>query len=308
LKTFKAYGVGIESNLPFFSLPETEHTDRTICIQFQRVESIQKDEGLSPRPCNAQGRTLHIVPHESYVAVQVDLLFSFELWLSSNRIQCQVSKEVSDDLLRYWILQQILPLFLLLKGSCEFLHGMAVSSFPVHGGPGQLSSFSDCTAFLGQSHAGKSTLLNYYLSRGHALITDDHLALSREDYTKVWPSIPFYRPYRAAEDLGLPAEAYSPDLVALRRIYLLNPVAADADPQIKLLTGMDAITALFPSLHYSLHNVKMPDLFPLVEDRFRGLADIARRVPIARLYVPRSLERLPEVYDFIQKDQVSLPI
>jgi hypothetical protein len=297
-----AYGKRIKSEFAFDALPIASSDDGAILIQVQRLQTIEKDTGLSVRPCTAQNRSIHIVSHDSYVAVQIDLIFGFELWLTSNRIQCFVQNEISDDLLRYWLLQQILPLFFLLNGSMEFLHGMAVSTLP---GPELSASPPSCMGFLGESYAGKSTLLSYFLSRNHALVTDDHLALTRHNYTQVLPATPFYRPYRAAEDLGVRAASYSSEPTELRYLYLLTPASSDSDVRAERLTGMDAITTLFPNIHYSLHNSEKPDFFPLVEDRFRGLADLARRIPFARLHVPRSLERLPEVYDFIQNDLTS---
>ncbi len=299
-----AYGVGIESDLSFDALPKIERNSRTISLRVERVSKIGQATGVPVRPCTAQGRDVHITAGPSYVTVQVDSLFCFELWLSSNRILGRSRDDVSATLLQYWILQQILPLFLLLNGSTEFLHGMAVSDLPCQGVSGSDQRPQSCIGFLGESYAGKSTLLSYFLSRGHALITDDHLALSRDDYTQVLPATPFYRPYRASEDLGLVAASYSGDTMRLERMYLLVPAPAGAAINIERLSGMDAITALFPSIHYSLHNQEKPDFFPLVEDRFRGLADIARRVPVARVHVPRSLDRLPEVYDIIKNDRV----
>lgn len=248
---------------------------------------------------------MHIVSYDDFVVIQVDTFLSFQLWTKANRICCFALNDVAEDLFRYWILQQILPLFLLFNGTSEFLHGMAVSKHPHH--LEQSPASPACIAILGESYAGKSTLLSYYLGQGHALVTDDHLALSRTDYTKVLPSIPFYRPYRAPEDLGLPAKIYSAAPTRLECIYLLQPAPPDAAPQVDMLQGLEAIQALFPSLNYSIHSSKKPNLFPLVEDRFRGLADIVRRVPIARLHVPRSLARLPEVYHFIQKDLAGQP-
>jgi hypothetical protein len=300
LKASTAYGRCIESDLSFDALPGTSKTEDSILIQIERVALIEKDPGEAVRPCIAQGRAVHIVSHESYVAVQVDSVFCFELWLSSNRIKCFVLNEVPDAQLRYWILQQILPLFLLLSGTTEFLHGMAVSTSAAEN-----SSHIATMAFLGESFTGKSTLLAYFIGRGHTLVTDDHLALPRQDYTQTIPAIPYYRSYRAPENLGIPAPLYSSAPSRLNRVYLLTPAPAQADPKTERLTGMEAVTALFPLILYSLYNPKTPDFFPLVEDRFRGLADMARRVPIARLHVPRSLERLPEIYDFIHNDSMS---
>ena len=296
-----AYGECIESDLDFDALPRVARIKNSILIQVERVASIKKDMGISIRSCTAQGRTVHIVSHVSHVNVQVDLVLGFELWLSSRRIHCLVLDDTSEDLLKYWILQQIIPLFLLLNGSTEFLHGMAVSAMPYQKDQSDLS----CMGFLGPSYAGKSTLLSYFLSRGHALVTDDQLALSRRDYAEVLPAAPFYRAYRAAEELGVCTALYSATATQLHRLYLLTPAQPETEVRIEKLFGMDAVTALFPNIHYNLHNSAKPDFFPLVEDRFRGIADVSRRIPIARLHVPRDLDRLPEVYDLIQNDCVN---
>jgi len=216
LQTFTAYGRRIESNFALGALPGSSCSEDPIVVEVERVAEIVRDPGRSVRPCTAQNRSVHIVSHGPYVAVQIDLLFSFELWLTEDKIFCCIQDEVSGDLLRYWMLQQILPLFLLLNGSMEFLHGMAVSTLSREGEPSSHSS--SCVGFLGESYAGKSTLLNYFLSRGHALVTDDHLALSRQDYTQVLPATPFYRPYRAVEDMGVCAAAFSSEPTHLQRV------------------------------------------------------------------------------------------
>ena len=296
-----AYGECIESSLDFDLLPCVARSKDAILIQVERVAKLKRDTGVSVRPCTAQGRNVHIVSHVSHVHVQIDLVLGFELWLSSRRIQCFALDDTSDDLLKYWILQQIIPLFLLLNGSTEFFHGMAVSATPYLEDRNNLSSMG----FLGPSYAGKSTLLSYFLSRGHALVTDDQLALSRRDYAEVLPAAPFYRAYRATEELGACAALYSATATQLHRLYLLVPAPPETEVRIEKLFGMNAVTALFPNIHYILHNPAKPDFFPLVENRFRGIADVSRRVPIARLHVPRSLDRLPEVYDLVQNDCVS---
>ena len=206
-----------------------------------------------------------------------------------------------DELLRYWLVQQILPMFLLWNGTAEFLHGMAISAQRVD----HRDSANPCVGFLGDSHAGKSTLLSYFLSKGHALVSDDHLAVSRENYLDVLPATPYYRPYRAGEDLGVVAERFSPEPTPLQRLFLLEPALPYADIEQEELTGLAAISALLPHIQYNLHNPEVPQLFPLVAERFRGLNQLARQVTIKRLYVPRDMARLPEVYDFIQKELAS---
>lgn len=296
-----AYGVCVESNLDFCELPRVTGSKDAIQIQVERVTSIKADPGISVRSCVAQGRTVHIVSHVSYVNVQIDLALGFELWVSSRCIYCLALNGVPENLLKYWILQQIIPLFLLLCGSTEFLHGMAVSVTSYRKGQRNLP----CMGFVGPSYAGKSTLLNYFLSQGHALVADDQLALSRHNYAEIAPTVPFYRPYRAAEELGILTARYSWEVRHLSRLYFLVPCAPEAETRIEKISGIDAVTALFHNIQYGLHNLARPDFFPLVESRFRGIADISRRIPAARLHVPRNLDRLPEVYDLIQNDHVS---
>ncbi len=181
---------------------------------------------------------------------------------------------------------------------------MAIQAAKV--GPKELvDSKAGCIGFLGDSHAGKSTLLGYFLSRGHALVSDDHLAVSRKNYRDVLPATPYYRPYRAGEDLGHVAALYSPDPTPLQRLFLLEPAPGYADIDLEDLRGTAAIAALLPHIQYNLHNPEVPQLFPLVAERFRGLNQLVRQVPIKRLYVPRAMDRLPEVYDLIQKELAS---
>ena len=293
-----AYGAGIESDYSLGALSVSDHR-HPLRLTVTRVATIEQDGASAVRPCTAQNRNVHIVAHPDHVVVQVDLLLSFRLFLRERRVEAAVLEGVADSLVRYWILQQILPLFLLLNRSTEFLHGMAVSVCPMSTPEAEQS----CLGFLGESHAGKSTLLSYFLAKHHALVTDDHLALSREDYATVLPAPPFYRAYRAIEDLGVKANAYSAEPTTLRRLYLIEPGHPRSEPRVEPLSGMAALAALFPNIHYSLHNSEKPDFFPLVEDRFRGLADLIRRVPFARLHVPRSLNRLHEVYAFIVNQQ-----
>lgn len=299
--TVVAYGRCIESDFPFNALPlaDPAATVKPIRVTVERVSHIERDTGVVLKTGKAQGRDIRLVFRESYITVQIDLILSCLLYPATGKIECSAISSITDDVLQYWILQHILPLSFFFSGSMEFLHGAAVSAFPSGASSSQERKG---IAFLGDSLAGKSTLLGYFLKRGHALLTDDHLPLSRQDYTVAFPALPYYRPYRASESLGVVAEEYSPEPACLERIYLLRPVRGEKEVRVKRLSGLEAITWLYPSLSYTLYNPEKPDFFPLVEDRFHGLADITRRVPIAHLYVPRAFNRLPEVYDRVQAD------
>jgi hypothetical protein len=293
-----AYGTGIESELAFDACPRFGQVDRTIDLHVERVAVMPKLGGTLIKDCVAQGRAVDIVYHDDYVSLQIDQILIFEFRFAEHSIRCKALYNVSEKLLEYWILQQMIPIYLLMSGVAEFLHGMAVSTTP------GIDPETGCIAFLGESGAGKSTLLGYLMGRGHALVTDDHLVVAREDFRKVYPAPPFYRPYRAAEDQGIPATLYSAAPTHLDRIYLLKPALATTEAQIEELHGFAAVMALNAHIRYTLHNPKKPDFFPMVENRFRGLSELARRVPIARIHVPRSLDRLDEVYRLIQQDSM----
>ncbi len=287
-----AHGRCIRSELAFDDLPSTAGDSEEISVRIERVEHIEEDAGERYSLGAAQGRTLRITTHDECVTMQIDRILSLRMRFAAREITCFAVSEVSEQALRYWILHLALPFFLLLEGRIELLHGMAVSSFS---GAGSM-------AFLGPSHAGKSTLLHYFLSRGHALVTDDRLVISRQDYTTAYPSVGYYRPYRALEDLGVLAERYTPEPTALERIYLLHPVPADEDVRIEPIIGLEAITTLSSYALCTFSGVARPGQTSLAEERFRGLADMARRIPMARLHVPRSLDRLPEVYACLEAD------
>ena len=300
MRAYTAYGVGIKSEFTFGALPVFQDKP-SITFDVKRILSLPEPPADLTKLCQSQGRNIYVVVGDSSVSVRIGSFLSFEFWPQSDHICCQALEIVPDELLRYWMVQQILPMFLLWNGTAEFLHGMAVSAtkadLPLAG--------SQSIGFLGDSHAGKSTLLSYFLTRGHVLVSDDHLAVSRKNYLDVLPATPYYRPYRAGEDLGLVASLFSPKPAPLKCLFLLEPTLAYADVAIEELRGLTAVGALLPHIQYNLHNAEVPQLFPLVEERFRGLNQLVRQVTIKRLYVPRDLNRLPQVYDFIQKELAS---
>jgi hypothetical protein len=303
-----AYGVIVECELALDDLPQsTEKTD--VYIQVHRTQSLSPASGLLLNTFRAQDRTAHFFVDDDHVTIFIEGMFRFELWLEAGNIQCYCAQDAPDRLIRYWILQQMLPMFLVLAGTVDFLHGTATST---HSSAGVLdhSGFSasqpfDCIAFLGPSHVGKSTVLSHFLAQGHSLVTDDHLAISGEHPYQVLPAIPYHRPYRSIEDLGIVWKNYSPGATRLKRLYILEPARPDAPFGMDQLTGTEAIASLMVDNHYSLHDFRAPRFLPLVEKRFRRLADLSRQVPVIRLHVPRSIERLPELYDYILLDLAS---
>jgi len=296
-----AYGVRLEGDFPLHDLPLAAPSGPWVKLEVRRSSSIPSYSGTLLVSHLTAGKTLSwMTISEDCIVIRFDDSFCFEIWFSSNRICCYALAEVPYLLLRYWILQQILPIFLILSGSFEFLHGTAVSTSTLK--EGEVPAGSSCIGFHGPSHAGKSTLLSYFLSKGHMLVTDDHLALSSTNVTEVVPSTPFYRPYRGDEELGVVAENYSPAPRPLKGIYLLQPAAADAEVSSEELTAPEAVWTFLKDTQYVWMDESIPGSLALAARRFRNLSHLSRQVPVRRLHVPRSMERLEEVYDFVRKD------
>ena len=301
-----AYGVRLEGDLALDELPQAIGEQLSLRVEVRRTPSLPAVTGILISTYQAQERTAQFFIHPEHAVILLDELISFELRFEKSLIICYCRPDASDALIKYWVLQQILPMFLLLAGTLDFLHGTATSLRIFTGNKAQVEPADvGCIAFLGPSRSGKSTLLNYFLSRGHGLVTDDHLALASNEYTQVMPAIPYHRPYRAIEDLGILSDQYSPAPTRLKRLYALWPVAAEAPIKAELMSGADAMAVLIADNHYTLHDSGVPRFVSLFEKRFRGLAALSRRIPVVKLHVPRSMERLTELYTFILHDLAS---
>lgn len=232
-----------------------------------------------------QGREISSYSDGGEIEIRVEGVAHFRLQTSQGMLSIEAREDIPEDTIRFWLLHQTLPFYLLLRGDTEMFHASAVEIG--HG----------AAAFLAPSFVGKSTLANFLLERGHSLVTDEHLALSREKDFAALPSIPYHRPYRASEDLGRRVENFCTRPLPLRSIYLIEPAAAEADVAITEQRELEALNSLLRSQLYTTWNPAVPSLFPLVRKRFQDLSRVAREIRVCTLRVPRSLDRLPEVYE-----------
>ena len=301
-----AYGLNLETTFNLEDLSRSTTGDATAVLEVERVERLSSFDGRLLQTLNTGTRTVQIYENGSSLVYLIDHLVSFELLVKTNRIRCFLSAEASDALLRYWLLHRILPIYRILSGSHIFLHAAAVGVEVTERGSETRCS-AGCIAFFGPSYSGKSTMLSYFLSAGHALVTDDHLALSSavspaSDCVEIAPGTPYYRPYRAVEDLGLVADNFCPEPLPLQQLYVLEPAAADAEIRMEALKPFEVLELLLEDLQYSAHESTVPEYRSVIENRFRGFSHIARQVPTWRLYVPRSMDRLPDVYRHIRNN------
>lgn len=210
-------------------------------------------------------------------AFEVEDVVTFS-WLSgAHEVKYTVGPEGSSERVSFWFIHIFLPLYLSLERNFDFLHAGAVE---VEG---------EAILFVAPSTGGKSTLIEYFLSRGHPLITDDKLATSvAVERLFAIPSHGCYRPYRRFEDLGHRAELYARAELPVRAIYLLKRVEANDDVVFDEIHGFRKFDRLMPHYIFGFRHLKAR--------RLKYLASLVNAVPVYEVSVPHDLERLSEVH------------
>ena len=203
-------------------------------------------------------------------------------WRSGeNVITCFQRSLWTQELCLYWLLHTLLPLYFTIEETYYIFHAGAVEieSKPI--------------LFTADSYGGKSTLTDFFLKQGHALVSDDKVATYEQGGTiYAIPSYPFHRPYREVEDLGYAARNFAKSPRPIHVIYKLEPAEVDADICINEQQGIEKFKSLRCSSEINLCFMK--------KKRFAYLAQMASRVPLFSISVPRKMERLPEVYERIR--------
>jgi hypothetical protein len=172
-----------------------------------------------------------------------------------------------------------LPIFFTLSKKYYLLH------------TGSININNKAVLFTGNSHAGKSTLTDYFLKKNYVLLSDDKLAtFKKEDKFYCVPSHPYHRPYRGVEDLGIKTENFNTQELKIDRIYWIKPVEANEDIVVSEMLGVKK----FEVLRYSTEM----DLTVNV-DRFNYITKLANSVKVYEIQIPRNIDRLEEVYDKI---------
>lgn len=182
--------------------------------------------------------------------------------------------------LRFWVYHTFFPLVLELQRMYRILH---VGSVEIEGKPVLFSAFS---------FGGKSTLTDYFIQKGHTMLSDDSMAIDKfgETYYAI-ASYPFHRPYREVETLGYPVENFATEPKPLHAVYLLEKSEPDAAVEINELKGIEK----FKAFHYST----FIDFDFMKKERFEFFTEMAKQVPVYKVKVPWDLQRLGEVYKAI---------
>jgi len=225
--------------------------------------------------------------------VEVKDLVAFAWVRGEHILYYRPCPQLIPELLRFWVLHTILPMMFSLDRTYSILH---VGAVEVEGA---------AVIFSAESFGGKSTLTDYFIRQGHALLSDDTLGVYREDeHFMAVASYPFYRPYREAESLGYRASEVSSTPKMIKGVYLLEPADAEASVSISPLYGVEKYRAL----HFST----FIDFDFLKEQTFKEMSAFVKHTAVYRIVVPWDLGRLSEVYEMIvehclEEDDVQSP-
>lgn len=220
-----------------------------------------------------------------------------------SEIRCRPLPDIPEVTIRHLLLDQVIPLVLSRKGRVV-LHASAVST-----GRGVI-------AFAGKSGRGKSTMALAFAKQGHALVTDDCLALRLEDSKWiVLPSYPGVRLWETTAEELVPRNASTADVAhytskrriididriqfaacpqPIRRLYVL----AEEQPEISIerLAASRAFMA-WAEFAYNLDIVHADFL----RGHFESVGKLATQIPVYALHYPREFRMLPAVRAAILK-------
>ena len=202
-------------------------------------------------------------------------------WVGGERtIFYELDEQGDANLLSFWFVHLLLPLFFTLESMYDFLHAGAVE---VAGKP---------ILFIAPSMGGKSTLTDYFIHKGHVLVSDDKVPtfIEDEEFMAVG-SHPYHRPYRKFEELGYRVETFATECKPIHAFYALERREADAAVLIEEITGFVKFDTLLPNYLYMFSFLK--------PRRLQYLSAMLNRIRVFRVQVPWDLERLGEVHDAI---------
>lgn len=218
-----------------------------------------------------------------------------------SRIVVDPEPGASEEDLRLYVSGSVLGVIALQRGL-----------LPLHASAVELRDGS-CVAFTGLSGAGKSSLAAHFARSGHRLVADDVCVLTeRNGWYSVWPGPSRIKlapdaleslrrdtagleptggtreKYHLEVDAGVAARAAP---VPLSAIFLL--AWGEGAPRAVPMAGLDAIDAI------GGHTYRQEFVRPLglEADWLRGVAKVARNVPLYRLIRPHGHDRADAVIE-----------
>jgi hypothetical protein len=299
-RVYRAFGLVLESacGLPCAVASAAVAPDVVIRAAARRTFAEARPLARPPRP-RAEVRLHRFANGTMYLGWPG--LFEFLVSPDGRHIDYRKEARVPLESVSLYLLGQVLSFALLARG-VESLHATTVA---IDGA---------AVALLGECGSGKSTLGAALLSRGHRLVSDDLLVLTRRAAKWVAePGVPRLKLLPEARHLIGPRVRVGPPLVPgarkrivalgegqvvrrplpLRGCYVLAPRRSGcARPRVAPLRPREACVELLRSAF----NLAIRDPARL-RRQLAFAARVAMDVPVRRLEYPKALARLPDVRD-----------
>jgi hypothetical protein len=287
-----AYGLGIHSNviLPEF-LPAEIDCDVAIYVKEDREAPIIPSEKPFDFHVNLEESTFFISRVGNFIVRH------------GREIIVNPLPNANTRTIQLYIAEAIMTV-LLYQRNMFVLHGSAVE---IDG---------SAITFIGDSGSGKSSIAAALTARGHAILTDDVIAISFDSgAVNVQPGIPQLKlSAETAAALGLNVESLPPvhlqeekyvyrntlrfprNPPPLKRIYVVD-TSNDGDlPRITPIRPQEALVML---VRHS-YGARTLQRGRKTESYFFQSAHLARQVPIFSLHRPTLLSQLPDLARFIE--------
>jgi len=284
-----AYATKIDSDIELpFSLPTDAAIYYKINLSMHLPHKIKTSLRCGMKLYSSHGREVYLYSDgdlfrnekTQFWCYEVENIVKFYWSSGSSKIYYELEEKQNKELFGFWFLHLFLPLYLSFEGMYDFFHAGAVE---IGGKP---------IFFIAPSMGGKSTMTDYFLQRGHMLISDDKVATYQKDKQFIAvPSIPYHRPYRGFEELGYYTNHFSRKNKPIHAIYELKRAEEDAEVSIKEIKGYQKFDILLPNYLYVFSWIK--------EERFKYISQMLQSVSVFRVTVPWDMNRLDEVYDAI---------
>jgi len=296
---YAIFGGVLRSQLDFPELVPTTAVSPRWSLEYEDLAATLSDSIVMGSEEVEAGIRVTLSRHPRGLRLAFDDTGTFEISTDGSRIRWAQPAEPDLASVRKDVLGRVLAICLHQQGVVA-LHGSAV----------QLADVA--IAFLAPKFHGKSTTAAAMVDTGARLLADDIVAVSTGNSPAVLPSVPFIQLWRdsaarvAPGAVSLPGEETSrkvqrrwdgPDQNAdaaapLDAVYLLAPVLPGAPAGVRRvrLSGVEGALVL-------LGQAKVGALLG-VERRaelLQATSELADRIPVFRLEVPRDFERLADL-------------
>jgi len=283
------YGTKIKSDIDF-PLDLTQETETRYEVELSSKLPVNLKKSIT---CGiplfwSHGRKIYLYSDRVMDSSEINQPWCYDVegvvkfyWFSGEQIIYYEWNEDHDaNLLSFWFIHQMLPMYMTLEGMYDFIHAGAVE---VDGKP---------IFFIAPSMGGKSTLTDYFIKKDHRLVSDDKVPTFIQDNKfMAVASHPYHRPFREFEVFGLRVKYASEKFKPIHVFYVLEKSEENANTTIEEIKGFEKFDMLLDSYLYTFSYLK--------PKRLQYLGKMLNKIRVFRVKRPWDMDRLGEVYDAI---------